>query len=386
MRPLRVLAVALLPLVVVVATAPLAAAMPVVQPSDTEVTIGQEIDVTGAGWPASTMVRVELCGDAALNGSVDCDQFGGTSVGVRSDGTFGTRLRIGRPSVPCPCVVKASGTTSDAQFLASIRILGFPEAEPSRRVELPEITRLVRVSAAHLEATSDWTTWFGAAPSYRLVVTLRNTGTVALHDVPLSLAWGKGPVPTGFAPAPDVPSLEPGEQTTIEAPVRLDPLAIGGYDVVGRIDGIGAPVEFRAHTSHYPWGLVIVPALVGAQLTLLRVRNRLRDHLRRRDGRRAPEPAVDWLMLEPPALDPRATRSAHAPMAVLDLTAAEHTVERQPVRTLDAELVVDLVAVERLQALGPPVDDLLPARKRVDLDLTVEERIDDLLPVDHRRR
>lgn len=407
-------AIALLSLApaLLVAGAHPAGAVPVAEIDDTEVTIGQQVTVTGSGWPASTMVTVQLCGNQAMNGSADCDQASTASVGVRGDGTFGTRLTVGRPPAPCPCVIKATGESSAHQFLARIKILGLPEVEPRDRVGLPEITRLVRFREASLERTGGWTTWFGAAPTYRLVVTLENTGNVALHDLPISFAWGRGADPTGFVAAPDVPSLEAGAETTLEVPVTLDALAIGGYDVLGRIDGIGAPVETRVHTTTYPWGLIVVPGAILAQLTLLSLRNRLRTWIQRRERRRAPVPTMPW----PAALDlPALERSAPLPVPVpaLDLTSAERAAQQVPAPAVDAERspgeisLLDLAAVEREERAAPvldlvalerflateahaPDDDLLPNRgagsSNVDIDLTVEALIDDLLPASQRRR
>lgn len=414
-RLTRVLVVVLVPVALVAVSAPAALASPVVEIDDTEVTLGQEVAVTGSGWPASTMVTLELCGNAAMNGSADCDHAGARSVGVSTGGRFAARMTVGRPPVPCPCVVKVASNSSGTEFLAKIKLLGFPEVEPRDRLGLPEITRLVKVTTARLERTAGWTSWFGAAPSYRLVATLRNTGTVTLHDLPISFSWGKGAEPTGFVAAPDVPTLEAGAETTLEVPVTLDALAIGGYDVVGRIDGIGAPLEFRAHTTNYPWGLIVVPGVVLAQLALLGLRNRLRTWIQRRERRRAPVPALPWpAVLDLPALEHSAPAPLRVPVPALDLAAAGHrTPEHVP--ALDADgahspgdvPVLDLTALERSEAATQVIDlaalerflateghaaddDLLPTRdagrSNVDIDLVVETLIDDLLPASHRRR
>ena len=62
--------------------------------------------MSGRGWDPRSNVVVELCGNLAIGGSVDCDIRGSRVVAVGPDGRFAAELVVGALPAPCPCVIR----------------------------------------------------------------------------------------------------------------------------------------------------------------------------------------------------------------------------------------------------------------------------------------
>src|SRR5690349_25177619 len=68
--------------------------------------VGEVVNVRGSGWPAQTLVLVELCGNGAAGGSTDCNQPGAITTPVSADGVVATPFTVPEPTAPCPCVIR----------------------------------------------------------------------------------------------------------------------------------------------------------------------------------------------------------------------------------------------------------------------------------------
>lgn len=232
---------------------------------------GQSIRVEGEGWPGNTVLTVELCGNEAANGSVDCDARNAKTVATTRDGALFVDLLATSPPSPCPCVVHVFLPGGDLDLAVRVGINGVPTA-PVEVVTGP--ARQLDVTSASLDGGSTLGSWFGGAPTRTLRLTIENTGDVALEGSALRVGWGRPSDPSRVVDAPNLERLEPGESVEVEVPVTLAPLAWGDYVAAGRIAGFEGS-QFEASTTSYPWGLILLPlVLVGVVVGAVVIRSR----------------------------------------------------------------------------------------------------------------
>lgn len=280
----RVVLVAAVLLAALATAAPAGAQEPVLDVADGVHQPGDEVLVSGHGWPAERIVSLQTCGNGGLGGSVHCDQASTRTASSDRSGSFGARVVIGQPPSPCPCTIRAflvDGPAVDAP----VEVAGLPQEPPVP----PGATVLDGglVVDARLEDDSSWPAWFGAAPRRTLVLELENRSDQPITWMPIDVSWGRPTNPTGVVEAPGIDALGPGESATVEVPIDLPAMAVGTYVVRGEV--VGHPdTDFRIRTQSVPWGLVIVAGAVLAQLVLVRLRNALARSLAARHP--APEP------------------------------------------------------------------------------------------------
>lgn len=222
--------------------------------------VGDRVAVDLAGW-SQGVAQLEICGNAAARGTSDCDVLSGAAVAVGPEGTAAAALTITRPPVPCPCVVRvsqaATGAVVAVPFTVAGADVGATGSSGSGAGGLPAAkVRRVEVLDASLVADEGVAAGFGFDVRRRLVVTVRNNGTVPLTGVAVSAELAGGGTSSQPLPAPRAFDLAPGEVAQVALDVELATPAFGDYRVVGRVEGGDEPVEFSAHTSHMPWGLV----------------------------------------------------------------------------------------------------------------------------------
>jgi len=271
---------------------------------------GEQVIVSGTDWPPNSIVQVQTCGNLGLNGTSDCDQITTVQVGVNTAGSFAAVILIGNPPVPCPCVFQVTSQTSGLVKTLDFEVRGAAvNPDEPTGIVLPD--RRLNITEARIEGSGPWTALFGARPNRTLVLTVANTGFVAVNNPSIVLGLGKGANPTGFVAPPTIERIEPGESVTVRVDLELPVFAIGTYAVVGSIPGFETPIEFRAESSHVPWLLLLIPVLILIQVGLLTTRNRVRDRLAKSE--RPPAPLAE---LEPAApVEPQT--AAH--LAVIDL-------------------------------------------------------------------
>jgi hypothetical protein len=249
---------------------------------DDAVARGSTFKVQGAGWAPNSLVELEVCGNHADSGSVDCSV--GTAVVVASNdaGNFAGRVSLVLPPAPCPCVVRAVSQSSTASATADVTIPGALTARAGDgTVTAPALRRL---DVEHLKLVGSDTigTWLGQRATRRLEFEIVNSGTVPVTGASVDFVAGPKGNPTGFLPPVKLGRLEVGERRKLVVPIRFDALAFGDQAVRGSIHGTSAPASFTATTSTHPWLLVVVPLVVVGQLVLLASRNLIRRRLHAR--------------------------------------------------------------------------------------------------------
>src|SRR5689334_12697526 len=103
-----------------------AAGAPEAHLGSSNVALGDRVLVQGSGWPAGSLVLLQLCGNGAIDTSADCALTTGINAGVGADGTFSMLLNVERPPTACPCVVWVTDSTSTADAKVPIQVVGLP--------------------------------------------------------------------------------------------------------------------------------------------------------------------------------------------------------------------------------------------------------------------
>lgn len=264
----------------VLATAiPAAAATPRVSLSDSTLSPGQSVTVSGAGFPDLIDVLAQVCGNDALDASADCALSSSQEISTTSDGQFQLGLVVRIPPVPCPCVVLITSEHLDTTPSVPIDILGAPTA-PLSSSAVPSVQEPLQVTAVGLSGWGPWTAWFGSEPKRTLELRVHNPNSATYEDPPLVVRQGRPGQPGEVVSTQDVGSFAPGATRTLRVAVTLSPLSFGTQEVHGSLGFTGYSTSFSDKTVIVPWGL-IAAALVVAQLILLGFRNRVRRRLRR---------------------------------------------------------------------------------------------------------
>ncbi|HET6965773.1 MAG TPA: hypothetical protein VFH58_13445 [Acidimicrobiales bacterium] len=252
-------------------------------------TVGSQVVVQGAGWPARTVVNLEVCGNAAIDGSGDCDLSGAANAGVGASGTFSMSLAVARPPTPCPCVVWVTDLSSVREARVPLSIVALPSALPHYQVVSPNLSDLVRITGARVSGGTGLLASLGW-PSHRtLVLDIANTSAIPVSDALLTAHIGRGPHPTDVLPSMRV-SLAPHADAIERIPISLGWFSNGTYTVRGQVGSFGTPATFSTSTAAQLWGLLVL-GLAAIQCLLLALRNRLRRRLNPDDAAGPEDPA-----------------------------------------------------------------------------------------------
>ncbi|MET8981948.1 hypothetical protein ABZX85_40775 [Streptomyces sp. NPDC004539] len=274
-----------------------AAPGPTVQLGKSTAGKGSSIGVSGAGWPANTLLTLLLCGQSSpargvLGGTNSCANADGRAVTTDAQGRFSRQLPVVDPPVPCPCVVHvATATGEKAQADAVLNVAGHEEKA------LPEDTgtgALRVLNDPRLTGSSGLLTWFGAPPARKFTVTVGNAGTTSVTNPVFQVGTAHGV----FAPEWDDHqwngTLAPGQRAKLELPFELGSGAHGDYTVSLRYGG--KILADRSWDVGRPWGVVLFWALAAIVVpsALFRIGMAVVDHVRPRPHRRGrarePEP------------------------------------------------------------------------------------------------
>lgn len=242
---------------------------PTLQTADGAYDRGQTIEVEGEHWPSNTLLTVELCGNEAANGSVDCDARTSRTVATTREGLLRAQLLATAPPASCPCVVHVFQPQGILDYAVRVRINGVPSA-PVVQETGPK--RTLDVTEARLTGSNGIGAWFGAAPERSLELTIENTGDTPIDSAAVRAGLGRASSPDQPIDIADLEPLAPGASVTVTVPVKLAALSAGEYVVAGRIAGF-EDSDFRASTSTFPYGLVVV-AIVAVIAIVLVVRRR----------------------------------------------------------------------------------------------------------------
>jgi hypothetical protein len=268
------------------------------------VAVGAPVTALGVGWVPDSLVVIELCGNMAVRGSLDCT--GAHERGVDGDGSFRVTFTATAPPAPCPCVVAVTALGGDGpgRVLTPLPITGVPLAQVfDPQPPPPELSVSARLDGGRSVAS-----WFGGGDERTLVLTVRNVGSVPA-DLRLDVAVGPGAFPDTDVDTGDPPgTIAPGGIRVLRIPVRFEPLGFGRHVVAGEVAAPGASAAFEVGADVQPWGLYAVVFLVVVLAIVLVVALLLR---RRRPSAESagPEPLPEG----PPALGPGSGRRLELP-------------------------------------------------------------------------
>ncbi|KND32564.1 hypothetical protein [Streptomyces acidiscabies] len=266
-----------------------AASGPTVQLGKSEAGKGSSVTVSGAGWPAGTLLTLLLCGQSSpsrgvLGGTNSCANADGRAVTTDARGRFSRQLPVVGPPVPCPCVVHvATATGQKAQADAVLKVAGHEEKPLPQ--ESPTGTLRV-LTDPQLKGSSGLLTWFGAPPARKLVVTVGNAGTTPVRNPVFQVGTAHGV----FAPQWDDHqwdgTLAPGQKARLELPFELSSGAHGDYTVSLRYGG--KVLADRPWGVGRPWGVVLfwVLAAIVVPSALFRIGMAIVDKVRPRQHRK----------------------------------------------------------------------------------------------------
>ena len=88
MRRMSGIAIAVLLLGTAAPPATAQTAKPTARVNTAFVKLGDKVLVQGDGWPARTLVLLQLCGNGGVESSADCDLLNAINAGVGPTGTF----------------------------------------------------------------------------------------------------------------------------------------------------------------------------------------------------------------------------------------------------------------------------------------------------------
>ncbi|MFG1780092.1 hypothetical protein ACGFIG_27130 [Micromonospora sp. NPDC049048] len=212
---------------------------------------GTQIPVTLSGWPAGT-VQIEVCGNAARRGALDCATSGAGHGQVPPSGTVSLPVRLAAPPVGCPCLLRARTPTGGTQAAVALPLAGVnaPPAPVSGGAAELVVADLRAADRAGVGG------WFGVPGDLTVDLTLRNVGPADAVDPPFSLLFGRpGRVHT-FVDAPPLGTIGAGQTREYRIRVPTDVTVIGRHELHGRIESPTRPVAFTVETARYPWGLL----------------------------------------------------------------------------------------------------------------------------------
>lgn len=237
---------------------------------------GSSVLIVGQGFPASSAVQLQICGNNDLDGSADCAVGNAAEVVATGQGQFAVPLIVTIPPKPCPCVVSALDFSLSSTPEAPITVLGAPIAAPT-----PTALATLQVVRASFEGNGPWTAWFGAEAKRTLVLTVHNPNAVPFVNPSLVLTLGPAANPrSDEATARILGSIAVDGNRTFRIPLTFPAFSMGEQHVAGVIGNAGLSRRITVSTSIFPWGLVIV-LLVVLEFALFGITGFVRERHRR---------------------------------------------------------------------------------------------------------
>jgi hypothetical protein len=237
---------------------------------------GSSATVIGQGFPPSSAVQVQICGNDDLDGSTDCAVGEALEVVATGQGQFEATLVVAIPPKPCPCVAAALDFSLSTTPETPISVLGAPIAAPT-----PTTLAKLQLVHASVEGNGPWSSWFGAEAERTLVLTVHNPNPVPYINPPLVLSLG-GPTDLreDQATAHILGSISADGNRTFRIPLTFPAFSIGDQHVVGVIGSVGLSRRFTVASGVFPWGLLIA-LLVLLELALFGITKLFRERYRR---------------------------------------------------------------------------------------------------------
>lgn len=231
---------------------------------------GTTIRITGEGWPANGRLQMMTCGNLGRGGTPSCDVTRTYTVVANAAGAFETYGTMGKPPVPCPCVVHVVDADSYRAVDIPVTVLGQKTAEPPPPSGGTIGVPAVQVVSTTLSGWGPFLSLFGAGPQRTLALTVRNTtgGTIDSADLRFVEGASGGDQPITVGP------LAPNQIKTFDVPVTLS-AGVGGHrSLTATLDD--GP-QFVAETTSYAWGFYVLDVILLLLLiwvVVWRLRNR----------------------------------------------------------------------------------------------------------------
>lgn len=238
--------------------------------SDNVVDIGEEIAVTGSGWPATQPVSATVCGNLALKGSLDCAQAANATTLSNAEGEFSTLLVISAPPVDCPCVVHVAAVGAIGRHDVPITINGHPVSDIERPTTVADPKYTVTITS--VDGSGPWLSWFGASATRTAEIEVTNTGTVPLKNAQGFVTAGRSPNSSRVVSVFEVDELGPGQSTVVVEEIKLPSPNFGGFWATATLDAAPSRFAGSAPTSTFPWGILIL-AIALLQFPIWKGRN-----------------------------------------------------------------------------------------------------------------
>jgi hypothetical protein len=246
---------------------------PKITPSAQTLHPGDRVTVTFDGFDARS-ATLTICGNRAARGSGDCNMVEGQGVRLRHmDVTMVHDMTVVVPPFPCPCVIRAIGVETGEVAIAPIELVGHPVGpviEP-----LGDGPRLaVSIHAARdSEGPFGWLrSALGGASPHSAEVTVENltTETWGRLDVVGSVGRSADDQLASFEMTVD--GLAPGATWSGTTVVEVPSPAIGEYTWHATVSGAGQVNSGQSTSQLVPWLLVVLIAVLVADLTAISVR------------------------------------------------------------------------------------------------------------------
>jgi hypothetical protein len=257
---------------------------PVVTLERTDLNPGDRVIITLEGFDGST-VTVSVCGNAARRGSSDCNVTASQTVELEAGVTASrAEVSIASPPTDCPCVLRVASRTNDQIAIAPITLIGHPVG-PIVGGPDPN-TPLVAIAINAEPKPHGLGGWIranlGGRVPYEVTVTVKNLSTDTLTQVGLYGSVGRSVDGAQTSLALDDPgSIAPGQtwQQVVFAEVPAPSFNSAHWQVVAA--RAGPMITQTLETRHRPILLMLLAAMLVADIGFLAMRSRTRRRLRR---------------------------------------------------------------------------------------------------------
>jgi hypothetical protein len=225
---------------------------------------GDNVTVTGSGWPGGVTIQTSTCGNNAIKGASDCNALGAGNTVTRPDGSFSLDMRIAKPPVPCPCVVHVVSPNTTVKVDQFFDVQGHPTAP----IDLTVTVRSLTVES-QLTGAGPVTAWLGGAAKRTLALTVKNTGSTAVTDPSVTVTGGTSADPTTLIASPKIGTVPAGGTLEYRMPITIPAWTFGSYTVKSYFGDLDTAVTTTASTTTYPWLLLVLlwlaiqPLLLG---------------------------------------------------------------------------------------------------------------------------
>ena len=218
--------------------------------NDSTPSLGDVVNVTGKQWTPNDIVKLEICGNNAIDGAVDCNLRASVVVRIWTTSDLVASLQVVAPPSPCPCVVRISRQAGAELKKVPISITGVPTATPRSRAAgaTPRLT----ITRQSVHGGSTVTSLVGGWAHRTVELTIRNDSAETVDKPVVTIRWGKHAQVDNVITSPLIEPLRPHEQRTVDVSFDLPSFSFGTYQFHGEVSAPGSVTKFELATSTWP--------------------------------------------------------------------------------------------------------------------------------------